>query len=74
MDRSGFAHTYCRFSRDYIAEEAEAKRERGGLWASFNLVHPEEWRRPIRAGACVRVYSGKILAIAAAASSAIKYR
>jgi len=45
MVRAGFAHAYRRYSTDYVEEEKEARRERRGLWAGYNPLHPEEWRR-----------------------------
>ena len=40
----GLAVAYRRYSRDYVAAEAEAKAARRGLWAG-SFVQPEEWRR-----------------------------
>ena len=44
MVRAGWAVAYRRYAKDYIADEAEARAAKRGLWAgSFEL--PWEWRR-----------------------------
>ncbi|MDO1560395.1 thermonuclease family protein [Brevundimonas sp. 2R-24] len=40
----GWALAYVRYSRDYLAEETRARRQRLGMWAT-EFVPPEEWRR-----------------------------
>ena len=45
--QQGLAVAYRRYSRDYVAAEAEAKAARRGLWAG-SFLPPEEWRRKER--------------------------
>jgi endonuclease YncB( thermonuclease family) len=55
--RSGLALAYRSYSRDYVADENEARAERLGLWAgSFAL--PWEWRRNRRAAPVVTAEAG----------------
>jgi endonuclease YncB( thermonuclease family) len=42
--QQGWAVAYRRYSRDYVAAEAEAKAAGRGLWAG-SFVQPEAWRR-----------------------------
>lgn len=44
MVRSGWALAYRRYGRDYIRAEAEAQRNRRGLW-SGEFIAPWDWRR-----------------------------
>ena len=44
MVRSGWAVAYRRYSRDYIADETDAKSAKRGLWAG-KFEMPEAWRR-----------------------------
>ncbi len=44
MVQQGLALAYCRYSLDYVDEEADARAARRGIWAS-ELVKPWEWRR-----------------------------
>lgn len=44
MVRAGWAVAYRRYSRDYIADEQQAKSQKKGMWAgTFTL--PWQWRR-----------------------------
>lgn len=43
--RQGYAVRYARYARGaYVAEEADAKRDRIGVWAGA-FTNPEDWRR-----------------------------
>lgn len=44
MVRSGWALAYRRYASDYIADEADAKQHKRGLWAG-EFQTPEAWRR-----------------------------
>lgn len=44
MVAGGHALAYCRYSRDYVDEEEEARQAIRGLWAG-RFVAPWEWRR-----------------------------
>lgn len=44
MVRRGFALAFVRYSRDYTAAEAEARRERLGVWQG-EFVAPWDWRK-----------------------------
>ena len=44
MVRSGWALAYRRYASDYIADEADAKRHKRGMWAG-EFQTPEAWRR-----------------------------
>jgi endonuclease YncB( thermonuclease family) len=43
MVRSGWALAFVRYSREYVADEAEAKSKRAGLWSGA-FVAPWDWR------------------------------
>ena len=44
MVRAGWAVAYRRYSKDYIADEQQAKSQKKGMWAgTFTL--PWQWRR-----------------------------
>jgi len=45
----GFAVAYRQYSRDYVAAEGRAQRERKGLWAG-DFVPPDQYRRQRRGG------------------------
>lgn len=48
--RQGYAVRYARYAGTaYVAEEAEARRARRGLWAG-RFTPPEDWRRQSRSG------------------------
>ena len=40
----GFALAYRRYSRDYIAAERDAKRDKSGMWQGV-FIKPWDWRR-----------------------------
>ena len=42
--RAGWAVAYKRYSNDYVADEAEARAAKRGLWAG-TFQQPEKWRR-----------------------------
>ena len=44
MVRNGWAIAYRRYSKDYIEEEQEARRDKLGIWQG-TFQFPEEWRR-----------------------------
>ena len=44
MVRAGWAVAYKRYSNDYVADEAEARVAKRGLWAG-TFQQPEKWRR-----------------------------
>ena len=44
MVRQGWALAYRRYSKDYVAEEADAKAKKLGLWRG-QFVAPWDWRR-----------------------------
>ena len=44
MVRAGWALAYRRYARDYIGDEADAKKAQRGLWAG-TFETPEKWRR-----------------------------
>jgi len=43
MVRDGWAVAYVRYSRAYVQEETQAKRNRRGIWRG-SFVRPEDWR------------------------------
>jgi len=45
--REGLALAYRRYSSDYIAEEAQARAGRHGVWAG-SFVAPWDWRKGVR--------------------------
>lgn len=47
MVRNGWAVAFRRYSHDYVAAEAAARREKRGLWAG-RFATPEDWRRQTR--------------------------
>jgi endonuclease YncB( thermonuclease family) len=47
MVRRGWAIAFRRYSLDYLAQEAEARAARRGLWAG-SFDEPAEWRRRTR--------------------------
>ena len=47
MVRQGHAVAYTRYSANYVAAEAEARKAKRGIWAS-KFDRPEEWRRSKR--------------------------
>ena len=44
MVRNGYAVAYRRYSKDYIEDEKNAKKNKLGLW-SGTFIHPEKWRK-----------------------------
>ena len=44
MVKNGYAVAYRRYSKDYIRDEAYAKKNKLGLW-SGNFINPEKWRK-----------------------------
>ena len=44
MVRNGYAVAYRRYSKNYIEDEAYAKKNKLGLWAG-SFIHPEKWRK-----------------------------
>lgn len=46
--RNGHATAYQQYSRDYVAQEAQARAERAGIWAG-RFEMPWDWRRSRRA-------------------------
>lgn len=44
MTRSGYVIAYKRYSKDYIADEEYAKKNKLGLW-SGSFLQPEKWRK-----------------------------
>jgi len=44
MVRNGYAVSFRRYSKDYIADEDFAKKNKLGLW-SGNFIYPEKWRK-----------------------------
>ncbi len=49
MVANGWALAYRRYSLDYVAEEADARAVRRGIWAG-EFIPPWEWRRGKRLG------------------------
>jgi len=47
MVRHGWALAYRQYSKDYVSAEAEAERERVGIWQS-KFEKPWDWRRKAR--------------------------
>ena len=45
MVESGYAWAYCKFSKEYTAQESKAKSQRLGLWRDQEPIPPWEWRR-----------------------------
>ena len=44
MVRNGYAVAYRKYSKDYIADENYAKKNKLGLW-SGSFIRPEKWRK-----------------------------
>ena len=44
MVRQGWALVYRQYSKDYVSAEAEAQRERAGIWRG-KFQKPWDWRR-----------------------------
>jgi len=44
MVADGFAWAYVEYGRDFVRQEAEARRQRRGLWADGAPVAPWSWR------------------------------
>jgi len=44
MVRQGWARAYVAYSRDYLSQEAEAARERRGIWQGWHEA-PWDWRK-----------------------------
>ena len=44
MVRNGYAVAYRRYSKDYIEDENNAKKNKIGLWSSYFIL-PEKWRK-----------------------------
>ena len=47
MVRQGWALAYRQYSNDYVSAEAEAQRERAGIWRG-KFEKPWDWRRAVR--------------------------
>lgn len=47
MVREGWAAAYRQYSRDYVSDEADARRARRNIW-SGTFVMPWDWRRGVR--------------------------
>ncbi|MBM3459791.1 MAG: hypothetical protein FJX77_14820 [Armatimonadetes bacterium] len=45
MVRGGGAWAYVHFSKDYVAQEQEARKAKRGLWAAENPKAPWTWRK-----------------------------
>ncbi|ENO7717426.1 thermonuclease family protein [Campylobacter upsaliensis] len=45
MVKNGYAHAYESFSKKYLAEQADAKMFKLGLWQDEKAVKPSEFRR-----------------------------
>ncbi|EKM3878353.1 thermonuclease family protein [Campylobacter upsaliensis] len=45
MVKNGYAHAYESFSKKYLAEQADAKMFKLGLWQDERVVKPSEFRR-----------------------------
>ena len=44
MVRNGYAIAYRRYSKDYVADENYAKKNKLGLW-NGSFIQPEKWRK-----------------------------
>ena len=44
MVRNGHAVAFRRYSKNYIKDENDAKKNKTGLW-SGTFTHPEKWRK-----------------------------
>ncbi|MCR2108595.1 thermonuclease family protein [Campylobacter upsaliensis] len=45
MVKNGYAHAYESFSKKYLAEQADAKKFKLGLWQDERVMSPSEFRR-----------------------------
>ncbi|WP_270965621.1 thermonuclease family protein [Campylobacter upsaliensis] len=45
MVKNGYAHAYESFSKKYLAEQADAKMFKLGLWQDERVMSPSEFRR-----------------------------
>ncbi|WP_270965744.1 thermonuclease family protein [Campylobacter upsaliensis] len=45
MVKNGYAHAYESFSKKYLAEQADAKMFKLGLWQDEKAVKPSEFRK-----------------------------
>ncbi|GAA7169170.1 hypothetical protein HpCK101_01220 [Helicobacter pylori] len=48
MVKNGYAHAYESFSKKYLAEQADTKMFKLGLWQDERVMSPSEFRKQQR--------------------------